>query len=52
MQVIQSVIDALLMYATPTGLLALFGSTTLGVIIGALPGLTATLGLVMLVGLT
>lgn len=40
------------MYATPTGLLALFGSTTLGVIIGALPGLTATLGLVMLVGLT
>jgi len=33
-------------------LLALFGSTALGVIIGALPGLSATMGIALLTGLT
>ena len=33
-------------------ILVLLGSTALGVIIGALPGLTATMGIALLTGLT
>lgn len=36
----------------PLVLLVLFGSTILGIIIGALPGLTATMGIALLTGLT
>jgi putative tricarboxylic transport membrane protein len=37
---------------TPLTLLVLVGATTLGIIIGALPGLTATLGIALLTGIT
>ena len=36
----------------PVTVVILFGATTLGVIIGALPGLTATMGIALLTGLT
>ncbi|MCX7786905.1 MAG: tripartite tricarboxylate transporter permease [Spirochaetes bacterium] len=38
--------------SSPTTLLLLFGSTILGIIFGALPGLTATLGVALLTTLT
>jgi putative tricarboxylic transport membrane protein len=37
---------------TPLTLLLLFGSTTLGIVVGALPGLTATMGIALLTGIT
>jgi putative tricarboxylic transport membrane protein len=36
----------------PKVVLILFGATALGTIIGALPGLTATMGIALLTGLT
>lgn len=36
----------------PVTLAALFGATTLGIIVGALPGLTATMGIALLTGIT
>ncbi|GAB4374046.1 MAG: tripartite tricarboxylate transporter permease [Spirochaetales bacterium] len=38
--------------ASPSSLLLLFGSTILGIVFGALPGLTATLGVALLTTLT
>lgn len=39
-------------FSNPWVTLVLFGATALGVIIGALPGLTATMGIALLTGLT
>jgi len=38
--------------SSPTLVLLLFGSTLLGIVFGALPGLTATLGVALLTTLT
>jgi putative tricarboxylic transport membrane protein len=37
---------------TPLTLLVLFAATTLGILVGALPGLTATMGIALLTGIT
>ena len=40
------------MFTHPTQLLLMFGCTLMGIIIGALPGLTATLGVALLTTVT
>jgi putative tricarboxylic transport membrane protein len=45
-------INELVKLMDPLVLLVLFMSTVLGVVIGALPGLTATMGIALLTGLT
>lgn len=48
----QAVIDAIGTAAQPASLLAILVGTTIGVVIGALPGLTATMGMALLAPFT
>ena len=51
-QTMQHVGDAMALFATPTMLLLVAGGTLLGIAIGMLPGLTATMGVALLTTLT
>ena len=50
--VAQYLVDALAVVFTPFGFIALFVSVLLGLIFGMLPGLTATMAVALLTGLT
>jgi putative tricarboxylic transport membrane protein len=39
-------------FVTPESLMYVFGSTLIGIVIGALPGLTATMGVALMTTLT
>lgn len=52
MQEISGLIQEIIKLCDPGILVVLFGSTAVGVIIGALPGLSATMGIALLTGLT
>lgn len=52
MELVKLLEQFVLLAMDPGVLLALLGATALGVVIGALPGLTATMGIALLTGLT
>jgi putative tricarboxylic transport membrane protein len=52
MEILNNLGTAIVNFISVKSLLVLFASSALGMIVGALPGLTATLGIVLLTGLT
>ncbi|MFK7856046.1 MAG: tripartite tricarboxylate transporter permease, partial [Granulosicoccus sp.] len=52
MQAINSLFDALVMLITPMSLFHVAWATLLGIFVGSLPGLTATMGVALLTTLT
>lgn len=52
MEGISNIIEACYTVITIKGMILMFASTALGIIIGALPGLSATMGIALLTGLT